>query len=230
MPILDLKLFKNKSFLIICIVFALLFFVFAGVNYLLPFYLESVRGIETFDAGLIMTVMSFGLMVTGILGGFLYQKFTGKRKVLIMGGILLVILGFLFLSFLNSNGNLIPCIIGMAFVGLGLGMNTTVISTLMLGSVPEEKQGMVSALTNLERTVPLSIGIAVFNLLLIAGVKYIANHNGIVNQTISSIPPELLVKGFDLCFIIGLILSVVILIISIFFKEKGLALNDTKQK
>jgi len=228
MPILDLNIFKNKSFLVLSIVFSLLFFVFSGVNYLLPFYLESVRGIETLDAGLLMTVMSFGLMVTGLLGGVLYQKFIGKRKILIMAGIALIILGFLFLSFLNSDGSLAPCVIGMALIGLGLGMNTTVISSMMLGSATEDKQGMVSSLATLERMVPLSIGIAVFNLLLIAGVKYIANHNGIVNQTISSIPADLLVKGFDLCFLIGLILSIVIFIICIFFKEKGMNIENTK--
>jgi EmrB/QacA subfamily drug resistance transporter len=66
-PILDLRLFKNRNFFLTNLLLCLVFFSFAGINYLLPFYLKYVRGIDTSNAGLIMTALSFAMMGAGIL-------------------------------------------------------------------------------------------------------------------------------------------------------------------
>lgn len=39
-PLIDLGMFKSRSFVIVNMILALLFFTFAGANYMLPFYLE----------------------------------------------------------------------------------------------------------------------------------------------------------------------------------------------
>lgn len=79
-PILDLNLFKNSSFLIINIIYILLFFAFAGANYLLPFYLQLVKEIPTFNSGLLMTGLSIGLVVSGFIAGQIYLKLVGKDR------------------------------------------------------------------------------------------------------------------------------------------------------
>jgi len=50
-PLLDLSLFKDKNFLAINLLLSLVFFSYAGINYLLPFYLKYIRGIDTSTAG-----------------------------------------------------------------------------------------------------------------------------------------------------------------------------------
>ncbi|MDR3102220.1 MAG: hypothetical protein LBU24_03185 [Methanocalculaceae archaeon] len=50
----------------------------AGVNYLLPFFLWNVRGFTVSDAGMILTSLSIGMMITGIFFGFLFNKIGGK--------------------------------------------------------------------------------------------------------------------------------------------------------
>ena len=83
---LDLRLFKNKSFIVLNVVFAVLFFTFAGANYLMPFYLEHVHNYSAYFSGLIITEMSVGMMITGILAGLIYAKLKGKIRYLVING------------------------------------------------------------------------------------------------------------------------------------------------
>ncbi|HJJ31830.1 MAG TPA: DHA2 family efflux MFS transporter permease subunit [Methanocorpusculum sp.] len=227
-PILDLSLFKNKAFLLLNIIFFLHFFVFAGVNYLLPFFLQYVKGIPTFDSGLIMTVMSIGIMITGILGGVLYQKFLSREKILIISGVILIALGFFFLTKLNPVGHMGVIVAGLLTIGLGLGLNTAVITALIMSSVSRDKQGMASSLTGIERMAPITIGIAVFNLIFVSAVRYLLRNETIVSGPLSSSVLADLTTGFDFCFMIALGISLLILVLCFFFREKHLNSGSEK--
>ena len=87
-------------------------------------------------------------------------------------------------------------------------------------SVSKAKAGMISSLTSLERTAPLSIGIAIFNLILILGVVGIANRYAVTYNSPSSIKMEVLSGGFDIAFLLSLVLGFVILAISFALKEE----------
>lgn len=221
-PILDLNLFKNSSFLIINIIYILLFFAFAGANYLLPFYLQLVKEIPTFNSGLLMTGLSIGLVVSGFIAGQIYLKLVGKLKFLIMGGVFLIAVGFFLLSHLHPWTGIGFIVGSLVLIGLGLGFTTTPLSTMILKSVPVEKAGMVSSLNGMERFAPMTLGISVFNILLVAGVKHLAGNAGIVTLPPKDIALSLLTTGFDFCFIVSLILTIVILILCIFISEKKL--------
>ena len=191
-PVLDLRFFKNPSFVLIVVINALLFGTFAGSNYLLPFYLQLIQGLSTFNAGLVLTALSFGLMIAGFISGQVYMKLIGKLKYLLMGGTLLVAAGFFLLSRLHPWSGLGIVITGLALIGLGLGFTTVPITTMIIKSAPQEKAGMASSISGLTRFAPMTIGIAVFNVILIAGVKYLAGVNGIVSKPPADIAANIL--------------------------------------
>ncbi|HJJ36519.1 MAG TPA: DHA2 family efflux MFS transporter permease subunit [Methanocorpusculum sp.] len=220
MPILDLKLFRDRSFSLGNIIYALSFLIFSGAFFLLPFYLQDVMMFDSAHAGYIISTLSFGLMIAGIVTGAIYAKIAGKRKYLLAISLLFIAAGFFLLSHLNPFSSIGLVIAGLSCIGLGLGAVTTALSTMLLGSAPKEKQGMVSSLVTLERMAPMTIGIAVFNLLMIAGCKYIANHMTTAETPIAGMMPEILSKGFDFCFIVGMILALVIFVLTFFIREK----------
>ncbi|HJJ58901.1 MAG TPA: DHA2 family efflux MFS transporter permease subunit [Methanocorpusculum sp.] len=222
-PVLDLRFFRNPSFVLIVVIIAMLFGIFAGANYLLPFYLQLIQGLSAFNAGLILTALSIGLMIAGFIAGQVYMKLIGKLKYLLMGGTLLVAAGFFLLSRLHPWSGLGIVIAGLVLIGLGLGFTTVPITTMILKSAPQEKAGMASSISSLMRFAPMTIGIAVFNIILIAGVKYLAGINGIVSKPPADIAANLLTTGFDLCFFIGMLLAVAVFILCFFVSEKTLA-------
>ncbi|PKL65602.1 MAG: MFS transporter [Methanomicrobiales archaeon HGW-Methanomicrobiales-3] len=217
-PLLELRLFANRNFLMTNLALSLVFFSFAGINYLLPFYLQYVRGYGVSDAGLIMTSLSIAMMAAGILSGSLYNR-VGGRKLCIVAGILLVI-GYYLMTLLRvdtTSGFVIVCLI---VLGFSLGLMITPASNMIMNSVGKRYQGMVSSLTSLERFAPLTLGIAFANLVFIQGIVTIAGNRGITMDAPANIRLQVLTAGFDLAFFASLIVAVFILILVVFARQE----------
>jgi EmrB/QacA subfamily drug resistance transporter len=208
-PLLDFSLFKNKNFLVTNLLLSLVFFSFSGINYLLPFYLKYVSAYDTSTAGLILTSLSFAMMGAGILAGILFNR-VGPRLLCIAAGVLLTG-GYFFIMQLHSDTPVLYVVLCLVLIGLGLGLVITPASNMVMNSVSKAKQGMISSLTSLERFVPLTLGIALFNMIFLLGILTIAaNHN----VTLLS-PVDLQIKvataGFDLAFLGSFVLGLIIL-------------------
>jgi EmrB/QacA subfamily drug resistance transporter len=217
-PILELRLFLNKNFLLTNMLLALVFFSLAGINYLLPFYLQYVKGYGTSDAGFILTALSIALMVSGIISGFLYNR-VGGRKLCISAGIFLVA-GYFLMTRLRVDTSTEFVILCLLLIGFGLGMMITPASNMVMNSVSKRYQGMVSSLTSLERFGPLTLGIAFANLVFIQGILSIAGHRGITETAPVNIKLQVMTAGFDLAFFFSFIVAIIILIIALVIRQE----------
>jgi EmrB/QacA subfamily drug resistance transporter len=217
-PLLELRLFQDRNFLCLNLIMALVFFGFSGINYLLPFYLKYVGGYSTSTSGLILTSLSFAMMVTGLLAGILYSR-VGGRRIANVGALFLVVGYFLILQ-LHTNTTLWYVVFCLAMIGFGLGFMITPISSMIMSSVAKQYQGMASSLTSLERFAPLTIGIAVFNAIFIQGVILIATEYGVTRSAPVYIQQKALTAGFDLTFCVTFIFGIVVLILTFIVKEK----------
>ncbi len=180
-PLLDLGLFKNRNFLFLNLLLSLVFFSFAGINYLLPFYLKYVRSFDTSTAGLIMTSLSFAMMAAGILSGMLFNR-VGPKRLCIAAGISLSA-GYFLVMQLRPDTPVLFVVISLALIGFGLGLVITPASNMVMNSVAKTKQGMISSLTSLERFAPLTLGIALFNMIFLWGILTIATNHNITMQS-----------------------------------------------
>jgi EmrB/QacA subfamily drug resistance transporter len=217
-PLLELRLFKNRNFLMTNLIMSLVFFSFAGISYLLPFYLQYVKGYGVSDAGLILTALSVAMMVSGILAGILYNR-VGGRALCIAAGCFLVA-GFYMMTLLRigtSTGFVVLCLI---VIGFSLGLMITPASNMIMNSVGKGYQGMVSSLTSLERFAPLTLGIAFANLVFIQGIEIIAGNRGITETAPANIKLELMTAGFDLAFFFSFIIAIIILILALFARQE----------
>ena len=217
-PLIDLGLFRNRNFFISNLLLSLVFFSFAGINYLLPFYLKYVRSYDTSSAGLVMTALSFAMMGAGILSGMLFNR-TGPRLLCIAAGISLTT-GYFLMTRLHTDTPAGYIVLNLALIGFGLGLIITPLSNMIMNSVAKTKQGMISSLTTLERFVPLTLGIAVFNLIFLQGVLSIAASQGITNASPADIKLHLLAAGFDLAFLLSFVLGIVIIVLTLVTKAE----------
>jgi EmrB/QacA subfamily drug resistance transporter len=217
-PLLELRLFKNRNFLMTNLIMSLVFFSFAGISYLLPFYLQYVKGYGVSDAGLILTALSVAMMVSGLLAGALFNR-VGGRALCIAAGCFLVA-GFYMMTLLRigtSTGFVVLCLI---VIGFSLGLMITPASNMIMNSVGKGYQGMVSSLTSLERFAPLTLGIAFANLVFIQGIEIIAGNRGITETAPANIKLELMTAGFDLAFFFSFIIAIIILILALFARQE----------
>jgi EmrB/QacA subfamily drug resistance transporter len=217
-PLLELRLFTNRNFLMTNLVMSLVFFSFAGISYLLPFYLQYVKGYGASDAGLILTALSIAMMVSGILAGALYNR-VGGRNLCIAAGAFLVA-GYYMMTLLRVDtptGFVILCLI---VLGFSLGLMITPASNMIMNSVAKKYQGMVSSLTSLERFAPLTLGIAFANLVFIQGIEAIARHHGITESAPVNIKLNLITAGFNLAFFFSFVIAIIILVLALLARQE----------
>ncbi|MGD0080965.1 MAG: MFS transporter [Methanoregula sp.] len=217
-PLLDLGLFRNRNFLLTNLLLSLVFFSFAGINYLLPFYLKYVRSYDTSSAGLIMTSLSFAMMGAGILAGMLYNR-AGPRVLCIAAGAFLTA-GYFLMTRLHTGTPAGYVVVSLVLIGFGLGLMITPASNLIMNSVARTKQGMISSLTSLERFAPLTLGIAAFNLIFIQGILAIAAGHNVLMTSPAEIKMQVLAAGFDLAFLLSFVLGIVILVLALVVREE----------
>jgi EmrB/QacA subfamily drug resistance transporter len=217
-PLLDLRLFGSRNFFLANLLLFLVFFSFSGINYLLPFYLKYVSKYDTSTAGLILTSLSLAMMAAGYIAGQLFNRL-GPRRLCIIAGIPLII-GYFLMTRLHTDTTIVYVVTSLLLIGFGLGLMVTPVTTMIMMSVPKSRSGMISSLTGLLRTAPLSIGIATFNLIFTQGVLTIAKNRDITTSSPANLQMHVLSAGFDLAFFLSLVLGILILAIAVMTREE----------
>lgn len=217
-PILDLRLFLSRNFSLSNLILALVFLSFAGISYLLPFFLEYVKGFPPSVSGLILTAFSAGMMVGGIVSGFLYNR-AGPRPLSI-GAAVILLAGYFMMWHLKVDTTTMSIVACLITIGLGMGLLITPLTNMIMNAVPRSYQGMVSSLTSLERYVPITLGIAIFNLVFIQGVTSIARHRGVTASAPATLTLPVLAAGFDLAFFGSFLLGLIIVILTLIVHEE----------
>ncbi len=217
-PILEIRLFHEKTFLLINIIPVLVFFSFSGISYLLPFYLEYVAGYSASQAGLILTALSFAMMVAGIVAGMLYNRLGGRILSIIAAVILTA--GYFFITHLRVDTPTVFITLCLLCIGLGLGLIISPVFNMIMTSAPRKYQGMVSSLTSLERFAPMTIGIAIYNVIFVQGMRTIATYYDVTQNAPKVIQLKVLTAGFDLTFFLSFIIGILILICTVIARYK----------
>ncbi len=78
-PLLDLRLFANGPFLLSNITNVLITFAFFGGLFLFPVYLQNLRGLNAFSAGLLLLPQAFASIMTALVGGRVVDRFGVRR-------------------------------------------------------------------------------------------------------------------------------------------------------
>lgn len=217
-PILELRLFRKRNFLFTNLIMMLVFLSFAGINYLLPFYLQYVLGYSTSTSGLVLTSLSFAMMIGGILAGLLFFRI-GARPLCIIAGLVLAA-GYFMMWHLRVDTTLEFVSLCLTLIGFGMGLLITPVANMIMNSVAKSYQGMVSSLTSLERFAPMTIGIAIFNMIFIQGIVSIGTHRGVTEAAPASMKLQVLAAGFDLAFFVSFLLGIVIVLLTFVAREE----------
>ncbi len=207
-PLLELRLFRQRNFFLINTALCLELFVYIGIMYLSPFFLQYVQGYTPSMAGLIMTAMSVGMVLGGVLGGTLYNRAGGRTINVIASGSIL--LGYLLAVTLKPDSPGLHMALCLFLVGSGVGSMVTALSNMAMNSISKKYQGMISSFICLERFAPITIGIAIFNIVFIQGMSAYWVGTQIETRALASIPVDILLHGFDLAFLFGLVFSVLL--------------------
>jgi EmrB/QacA subfamily drug resistance transporter len=159
-PILPLRLFTQRTFVVASAVGLIVgFALFGSVTYL-PVYLQIVKGASPTGSGMQMLPMMGGMLTTSILSGQLISR-TGRYKLFPIIGTGVMTAGLFMLSRLTSTSGTALTSTLMLTVGIGLGMVMQVLVIVVQNSVDYRDLGVATSGATLFRLVGGSLGTAV---------------------------------------------------------------------
>ena len=167
-PLLDLRVFKIFDFSISQIISCVTTFALMGATYILPVFLQNMRGYTAMETGLIMlpSAVATGIMMP--ISGFAFDKI-GAKPVVIPGLFLLAWASY-HLSFINLNTSKELISLLLVIRGIGLGLAMMPVNTSGMNAVPQKLVGRASALSNTIRQVMSSLSITIMTMTLNARV------------------------------------------------------------
>ncbi len=160
-PIIPLGLFRDRTFLLSCLIGFIIGMSLFGSMTFLPLYLQVVKFSTPSEAGMQLLPLMGGLMLTSIVSGRIISKI-GRYRIFPIMGTLLTFIAMALLGTLKINTPLHILYLYITLLGCGLGMVMQVLVLAVQNSVEQKLIGVATSSATLFRQIGGSIGVAAF--------------------------------------------------------------------
>jgi EmrB/QacA subfamily drug resistance transporter len=168
-PMLDMKLFKRKTFSVSALAVTLTFFALMGVFFSMSQLFQLVMGYGALESSL-RTLPTFILMIGTAPLVPTIVKHIGVRWT-VTCGLLLVATAFVAMSQWPTVPNYWHVLGSMAVMMTGMSLTMTPATNMMMSSVPNNRAGMGSAMNDTTRELGGSLGVAVLGSVMSSGYE-----------------------------------------------------------
>jgi len=156
-PLLPLHLLTDRPFVSALTMAVAGYLALAGLLFVNTFYLQSERGLNAADAGLLTIPLAAGATVTALLAAPLVAR--GRSRAALIASGLLLVAGTAGL-WLTEDMALWTVIVPYFVFGLGFGLIADPVSVQALSSLPTGESGLASSLISTSKQTGQMLGIA----------------------------------------------------------------------
>jgi EmrB/QacA subfamily drug resistance transporter len=168
-PMLALRLYRERMFRNANIVLTLVYGSFAGVLYILPLFLQELRGLSALQSGLTTFPQAIGVIISSQLVGRLYHR-VGPRRLIFWG-----MVGMSAVTMLLAFGGLHTDLwwIRLIMFGRGICMAFAFVplQAATYANITPEDTGRASAIYSTQRQVAAALGVGTLLTVLLSGSK-----------------------------------------------------------
>lgn len=168
-PVMPLRFFKNRNYVLILTVAMLFGAAFMGSILYLTQFNQQVFGATATESGLMLVPMVGGIMTSSVISGQLIARI-GRYKIFMQVGFVIATLCLGTLSFLTPETPYLFEAIMIIILGLGMGVAMPVINLAVQNEFEQRDLGVVTSSSQLFRSLGSTIGTAIFGAMLTAGV------------------------------------------------------------
>ena len=233
-PLLDLALFKIKTFAYANLAQLLNSLAWAGLGLAVSFYLQIELGYPPLEAGLAIIPIEASFFVFAILAGKWSDRY--DAGILSAAGLALITLGFAVMYSLGSNSSYFLIAAALVLSGIGNGIFTPPNTKAIMASVPAQRRGVASGFRQTMWYVGFTASFGLIVLFFTFGISY-ANFSSLLQGATSQIADLALAKtqflnGFRIAILIIALIDVIGIVPSLLMREKwnGLARDSEKTK
>lgn len=213
-PMLNLKIFANRNFTVAAIIGAVAQISMVSVEFILPLYLQNVRGLTALESGLTLLPGAIVMFILAPLSGKLVQKNLGRLTIIV--GISVMTLSTLILLTINLNTPIWAVISIYALRNVGLTFAMMPAGTVGMHSLTPDLISHGSAGNNVVRQVGAAIGTAA----LVSVMQNVSSSTA-PSEALVKVHPEAFIHGMKVALLNGahaaLLISTIIGAVGIFF-------------
>ncbi len=158
-PLLDLTLFRNRTFSVALGVGLGGGVVMAGTFLLATQYLQMVEGLSPLHAGLWLVPLNLAMVVATMAAPQLARRI--RPGFVMTAGFLVAAAGLLVITQVRSSGGLWVLLIGFTLASVGIALPASLGTDLVVGSAPKEKAGAAAGMSEMSGEFGIALGVAV---------------------------------------------------------------------
>ncbi len=181
-PLLDLRLFGNRTFSSALTLFFLTALVGTGTILLVTVYLQNVAGLTPLAAGLLLLVPNVLMIIGNLATPPLADRI--RPAYLIAGGLAVAGAGYLIFTLVDAASGPGPIFIAMCVVMLGTAPLAALCNHLAMGAVPPDRAG--SGASIVQTITELGLGLGVATLATLGTAVYRSEVEG----ALGAVPPD----------------------------------------
>jgi MFS transporter, DHA2 family, multidrug resistance protein len=163
-PIIDLHLFRERTFAVSNLLMFMLGFALLGSTLLLPLFLQTLLGYTAQLSGMALSPGGFAIMVLMPLVGWLLSKY--DARYLLLFGLSMLSFSLFHMTNFNLDIDFKTAVWARVIQAVGLAFLFVPINTAAYAYLPREKNNAASGLMNLARNIGGSVGISFVTTLL----------------------------------------------------------------
>lgn len=157
-PLVDLSLFRSKTFTAGVIATMACTFALAVLLYMLAQWLQLVNGDSTLESGLHLIPMSIATLISSLGAAALAMRYQARHVV--AGGLSLAAAAMIMLFFFRYDVTLVPVIVSTCMVGLGTG-SLAIGASLIMAETPIDKASSAGSLQEISYDLGNVLGVAI---------------------------------------------------------------------
>lgn len=165
-PLLDVRLFGRPEFAIGSVGITILFFTNFGFFFIAMQYMQLILGYSPLQTAFALTPIAVPIMVLGATM-HLYLPKIGLRTAVALG-LFLIGAGLFCMRYLDAGSTYMDLVWPFLITSTGIGLCVAPTTSAIMNAVPDEKQGVASAVNDTTREVGAAVGIAVAGSVLAA--------------------------------------------------------------
>jgi MFS transporter, DHA2 family, multidrug resistance protein len=184
-PIIDLHLFRQRTFATANFLMFMLGFALLGSTLLLPLFMQTMLGYTAERAGLALSPGGFTIMLAMPVVGFLLTRYSPRW--LLLFGLMTLSLSLFHMTSFDLNVDFKTVTTARVYQAIGMAFLFVPINTAAYAFLPRDKNNAASGLMNLARNMGGSVGISLVTTLLARRAQF---HQVRLSENLSAANPQ----------------------------------------
>ncbi len=158
-PILELRLYRDHLFRTVNVASIGLYAGFFGMIFVLPLYMQTLRGYSAFESGVAQSPQAFGIFLLSNLVGQRLYRVVGPRRLMIVGTALTAATTCAYAT--TGLSTPLGVIAGFSLLrGFAVGMVFVSLQTAGLATISMQDMGRAQSIFNTQRQISYAAGVA----------------------------------------------------------------------